>query len=458
MANFHTNNLVITANEEDMKKVLARIAMNLAANEEHTHFSIDEIAGLNTAKELYHVVAPVVDAYYIFAFSGAPVPEDVTANAAPGWTTPTSSEAGFLEQLQAMIQATERFNENAPEGLSVELIATEPVGRAMSDSADISLRRYGENWVLTIDYSTAWSSNCEDIDEFFMGLPTGNYGIAFYDADEYDGYRTISVLSGLHHGCDCVDETDDDYESENATIENSELKERKLNYAGISKSSVTDLAKLAKITATCGWTQFGWDDFEDGDYGDDDECDENADFVARCSDFERIPTTIWENPQESDLKEIDKLILSAVGSFPWCYDVCHGFSSQGTETAEHLFPGDAVTVVSDWSTPEYPGRVFFHVLDDQGTQLAIIESWIQLYGDWQRDLHSSAALACLLPHLTATVDELVPVSLRSKNVAEPKLSIRFDIEPIDFETLLTQTHALLEKDPEERTLSSKGKE
>lgn len=80
---------------------------------------------------------------------------------------------------------------------------------------------------------TAWSPNAEDIDVFFMGLPQGEYGVAFYDADEYDGYESISVFSGLHHGCATLHAAEGDCES--GTIEMDVLKARRDNYFEIEE-------------------------------------------------------------------------------------------------------------------------------------------------------------------------------------------------------------------------------
>ena len=53
MANFHTNYFVVAADEDNMCKILARMAMNLAANKEYTDFDLANIDGLNTARDLY---------------------------------------------------------------------------------------------------------------------------------------------------------------------------------------------------------------------------------------------------------------------------------------------------------------------------------------------------------------------------------------------------------------------
>ena len=452
MANFHENMLAIAANEENMCKVLVRMAMNLAANKEYTDFDMKDIAGLETAKELYYEVGPVIDSNYIFAFAGAPVPEGVAANATPGWTSSTSSEGGFMKQLQAMMLATEQFNENAPEGTSLGLTVTAPTGRGLSDSASVGFTRYGDNWLLTVNYSTAWSPNSEDLDVFCMGLPQGDYGIAFYDADEYDGYESVSVFSGLHHGCATMHAIEGNREWD--TIETGDLKSRKRDYSGISKSGIDDIAELAKIGATCSWSEWGWEDDDDDDYYDDYDSDDGDESVNL---WDR-PSINWANPKEKDLRKIDGIMFNAIGSFPWAHRIDGGFTPKGNEAAEHLFPGDVVSVVSDWTMAETPGKVVFKICDENGNVIGNMGSWMDLFEGWEERDSSSAALACILPHLRATVNELVPVSLRNKGVEGPNMSVRFDLEPINAEELIAETHALLEKDRKDRSLSSKGGE
>ena len=60
----------------------------------------------------------------------------------------------------------------------------------------------------------------------------------------------------------------------------------------------------------------------------------------------------------------------------------------------------------------------------------------------------------MLPHAKATVCELTPVSLRNTGVAGPNMSIRLDMEEVDFVKLREEVGALLEKPCTERALSS----
>ena len=69
MANFHENLLAIAADDENMCRVLARMAMNLDANKQYTDFDIENIDGLDSARDIYYEVGPAVEFNYIFAFA-----------------------------------------------------------------------------------------------------------------------------------------------------------------------------------------------------------------------------------------------------------------------------------------------------------------------------------------------------------------------------------------------------
>ena len=480
MANFHENVLAIAANEENMIKALFRMGTNLVANGVQGGFYLDEIAELDTAKDVYYEVAPALVPNFIYAFAGAPVPAGVSAGTTPGWKSPTSSEDGFKQQLQMLARITEQFNESGPEGASIELTVTGPTGQALGDTASLSFERYKKNWLFTIRYVTAWSSNAEDIDVFFMGLPQGEYGVAFYDADEYDGYETISVFSGLHHGCAVMHAAEGGCES--GTIEMDDLKTRRDNYSEVVKTGIVDLVELAKYGATTAWNEWGEDEedfdyeyyedededyeedegYENEDEGEDEGGEGNAD-AGTDGDYESIdflnrPPINWTNPEKKHLRKIDRIMFNLIGAFPWVCEIDSGFTPEGNEAAEHLFPGDVVAVSSEWVIGDNPEEVRFKVCDSNGAVIGVLWGWMNLVSDSRERGSSAAALACILPHLRVTVWDLMPVSLRNRGVHGPKLSVRFDLEPIAAEELIAQTHALLEKDLKDRTLSSKGGE
>ena len=444
MANFHTNYFVVAADEDNMCKVLARMAMNLAANKEYTEFDLANIDGLNTARDLYYQVGPAIDAWYIFAFAGAPIPEDVAAKHTPGWSSPTSSEGGFKLQLAAMMQATEKFNANAPEGVSIGLAATAPTARGLSDSASVSFTKYGENWVLTVMYDTAWSPNSEDLDTFFMGLPEGSYGVAFFDADEYDGYESISTFGGLHHGLAGMQDLDGD--GDFGVYDASDLKAQKRECSSVVKSEVDDIAKLARIAALSGWNQFGWDDEGDGDYG----------YGYYGSDGESVnlwdrPPVNWRNPTPGDVSKIIAAVVDVAAALPLIAGVGYGYTKEGNDAVEALLPGDVVSVSGEWNETDFSA---LKVSTTDGTQIGYVSGWIRVVEDYDINRIALGVLSLMLPHTRATVCELTPVSLRNTGAEGPNMSIRLDMEEVDFAKLREEVCAMVEKPCSERALSS----
>lgn len=102
MANYHTNDLAIAADTENMKKVLLNFAANLAANSEETGFDFHDILGLRSAEGMYRVIESALTCYYWLAFSGAPVDEDLSSDNSLGWESSTSSASGYASQVEAL--------------------------------------------------------------------------------------------------------------------------------------------------------------------------------------------------------------------------------------------------------------------------------------------------------------------------------------------------------------------
>lgn len=67
-------------------------------------------------------------------------------------------------------------------------------------------------------------------------------------------------------------------------------------------------------------------------------------------------------------------------------------------------------------------------------------------------------LACILPHVTISVNKVIPHEFRSATTSTTKLELRFDLEAVDAEALIGEVHELLSMDLDDRSLSSKGGE
>ena len=288
MANYHTNDLAIAADTENMKNVLLNFAANLAANSEETGFDFHDILGLRSAEGMYRVIESALTCYYWLAFSGAPVDEDLSSDNSLGWESSTSSASGYASQVEALERVFSSRFQDADFKFGVR-----PSGRPMSEEASVELSRYGDRWVIQLYYSTAWEPNSSDIDSFFLGLPEGEYGVAFLDADEYDGYETISVFSGVHHGRallhDAAEEGEDD------SIDSHELWELLKKGRAENRDEIDGLAHLAFNCAVSQWNDWGsWEEPYEDDYDDVDSWLEKL----------NAPLFNWDNPSEEEFEKI----------------------------------------------------------------------------------------------------------------------------------------------------------
>lgn len=436
MANFHTDRLVIAASDEDMQKVLRRFAQNLAANAETTHFNLDSIDGVVSVMDLWRVVRPEIDAYYWLSFAGAPIEREVADAGAEEWGAHQENRA----YLSSIATAFENLTPKTDNSVEVAF-SFAPTARPMSDTADVNIDSYGGNWVLTVSYSTAWEPNSNDLNLFFMGLPEGSYGVAFFDADEYDNFETVNTFCGLHHGRAGMRaaeiRTDD-------VINASELKERKPWLAHVSRSEVSDLAELAEIEAVCGWTS-GWEDDEDYGSGYDGSDYDGGDPLASWG-----YSINWNSPSGGDFDKIDKAILAVLGRFPWVVGST-GAAYEGRESnVERLVPGQQVKLVSDW-TSLYFSPCEIQTQDLEGHRLGNLDG---RGGGMELSDNARAALACILPHVHAFADKVEPLMTLDGRKRNSTVIVRLELTEESLEHIIDQARVLLSKASNQRSVSS----
>lgn len=214
MANFHSNVLAISASEQDMCKVLWRIAENLNENSGTTEFDISGMESTESARDLYRDVVRTIGSHYWLCFC----------------------ESSSVSPL--------------------------------SDSAAVGMIPTSLGYTLFISYSTAWESNDEDISAFFRSLPAGNYGVTLLDADEEDWYETINMFCGLHRGGKYLRNAKTVLEDD--MYEQADLLERHnaTDWDAIRESS--DLALVSQHIALAQWND--WHDEEGEDIEDENEC------------------------------------------------------------------------------------------------------------------------------------------------------------------------------------------
>ena len=431
MANYHTNDLAIAADTENMKKVLLNFAANLAANSEETGFDFHDILGLRSAEGMYQAIESALTCYYWLAFSGVPVDEDLSSDNSLGWESSTSSASGYASQVEALERVfSSRFQDA---GLK---FGVRPSGRPMSEEASVELSRYGDRWVIQLYYSTAWEPNSSDIDSFFLGLPEGEYGVAFLDADEYDGYETISVFSGVHHGRallhDAAEEGEDD------SIDSHELWELLKKGRAENRDEIDGLAHLAFNCAVSQWNDWGSceEPYED-DYDDVDSWLEKL----------NAPLFNWDKPNEDEFEKISDYVIGVLSTFPFECEVTGAKYLGRNQNIEHCISGSEVCLKSDWNSPyfKYAGIELF---DKEGRSLGNVGGYRNPSED------KRAVFACLLPHIRATVVNVETQSSRGDWRKQAHLDVRLELDPIDLPAVLEEMRSLLKLDPEKRSLSS----
>lgn len=431
MANYHTNDLAIAADTENMKKVLLNFAANLAANSEETGFDFHDILGLRSAEGMYRVIESALTCYYWLAFSGAPVDEDLSSDNSLGWESSTSSASGYASQVEALERVFSSRFQDADFKFGVR-----PSGRPMSEEASVELSRYGDRWVIQLYYSTAWEPNSSDIDSFFLGLPEGEYGVAFLDADEYDGYETISVFSGVHHGRallhDAAEEGEDD------SIDSHELWELLKKGRAENRDEIDGLAHLAFNCAVSQWNDWGsWEEPYEDDYDDTDSWLEKL----------NAPLFNWDNPNEDEFEKISDYVIGVLSTFPFECEVTGAKYLGRNQNIEHCISGSEVCLKSDWNSPyfKYAGIELF---DKEGRSLGNVGGYRNPSED------KRAVFACLLPHIRATVVNVETQSSRGDWRKQAHLDVRLELDPIDLPAVLEEMQSLLKLDPEKRSLSS----
>lgn len=431
MANYHTNDLAIAADTENMKKVLLNFAANLAANSEETGFDFHDILGLRSAEGMYRVIESALTCYYWLAFSGVPVDEDLSSDNSLGWESSTSSASGYASQVEALERVFSSRFQDADFKFGVR-----PSGRPMSEEASVELSRYGDRWVIQLYYSTAWEPNSSDIDSFFLGLPEGEYGVAFLDADEYDGYETISVFSGVHHGRallhDAAEEGEDD------SIDSHELWELLKKGRAENRDEIDGLAHLAFNCAVSQWNDWGsWEEPYEDDYDDTDSWLEKL----------NAPLFNWDNPNEDEFEKISDYVIGVLSAFPFECEVTGAKYLGRNQNIEHCISGSEVCLKSDWNSPyfKYAGIELF---DKEGRSLGNVGGYRNPSED------KRAVFACLLPHIRATVVNVETQSSRGDWRKQAHLDVRLELDSIDLPAVLEEMRSLLKLDPEKRSLSS----
>lgn len=407
MANFHTNLVVIAADDCDMAGVLGLCARNLAACPERTRFSCPNLGRYESAAALFRLLAGHLEGCCEVALSGVAARDP---------------EAGLG-----------------------------PEARPAGDSAAVRLDRYGAALVLSLRYETASGSGTEDLDGFFSLLDAGRYGVAALDADEADGYSTVSVLNGLHPGGGslrgCGQARVD------ALVDAAALEEDARRLSGVARDGMADLAELAYAVAVCRWPEYEsaqhatrmreyYDRLGEGEADAFDawyqerfpqEIDYEQAYDRRCgaaAGGRPAGRIDWASPEAADSPRALACLADAVALLPLHALLDYDHHEVNQEAIASVLAGDELVVTSVWGERGASPPVELVVSTPDGEELGHLGAAGELWSRFSWDLGTEdvvAAVACLLPHLTARADKVVPRDLKSRRTPHSTFIVRIDL-------------------------------
>ena len=469
--NFHSVQLVIAAEIDDMLKVLRHIADNLSAGGLE---GLDNPSGLieSTSPEPYfRMLRYPASNHYEYLFSGASVDKKQLHAmrdelVARGW------DDRFFDS-DVPLNAPRQVSVTAENGLTMTASFASRK-RLLSDSATLSMERYGNRYTLLISYDTAGELNIEDLDLFFLGLPKGEYGVALYDSDEYDNYLSVECSAGTHTGRHVL-EVSGKTPTDDIGLA-ADLYELAREYRTKRRSRMKSLGTLADAVAMSKWDHSSLADVLDEFEGDFDGWDEDYDemndpFSGQAFSFEGGDGGDIDGPygggsfnlDASDARAVLDVIACALPGFPKIFDTRSEFArAEGSKylerntTVDSLTPGDSLVLVSNWDL-KHSLAPEVKVFTVDGRAVGILSEpsiGMPAFGEEQMNI----ALACLVPHLRATVESVVPVFVRGNSAVHSLATVRVEINDTSLSSIVGEVHELLGKSPKNRSLSSTVKE
>ena len=450
MANFHANQLTIAAEEGCMLNVLRVMALNLASNSKETSYN-DLLESATSVRAAYKKIWHYIDDWYWLVFTPNPIGSDAwLAN------NPDNAQMELQKHPEYAALAQAAADLGLGKGGAAISVSVAPSGRPLSDSADVSMNRFGSTYVLNVRYETADKSNFKDVDTFFHMLPEGRYGVSFIDADEYDAYEGTCVLAGTHPGRDGFlglrGETANDIETTQLLADYA-----RANCAtDLSKND--DLAVVALTYAASVWPHynviFNSDDNKSSQKLIRTFRDE-INPVPHCSDHESFNQSRSASgsapsrmPNKTELMRLDACIVNLLTRFPFECEVTGQAYEGRNEKIEYLVPGAKLRLKSDWNSP-YFTYAGIKIFDTSGRRLA------NLGGYFNPTDEDRVAIACLLPHIKATAVDVSPLgSTLNFRRRIGQFQVHLEIEPIDIQAALEEVHQLLCEDPSDRVRSS----
>ena len=487
MANYHTNLFVVAASERDMLKVLRLCARNLLAYADETKLALEDLEGCESSAELYNQLRGSLEGWYYYALSGASAapahdadgPDADQGAGAVTWGVNVSSRAYLADGDDRIAN----YLSNLLGVPSSEIhVSTAPTARPLSDAAESRFDEYAGTFVLSMTYSTAWEPNSEDIDAFFTLLEPGDYGVAFLDADEGDAYTLVSAFSGLHHGgCGLKDiaspSVDEDRDAR-------DLQKDVEKCVQVRREDIHDLAELAYAVAVCRWPEYEsaqhsycTDDYyehcQDGEEGNFERWyEENfPDYINYEEEYEKLypgeakdgsidllakggrlsassieaKRVDWISPSKDDLAQIGRCLAYMVRLLPihvMLDDENHPVNQDAIASA---LAGDEVVITSTWLDSRSRAPVELVITTPDGVEYGRLGNghlWSMTDSGGEM-VNSSATIACLLPHLSARVDKVMPIALRSGSARHSIFIVRIELRDGSCDRIEEDARALL---------------
>lgn len=487
MANYHTNLFVVAASERDMLKVLRLCARNLLAYADETKLALEDLEGCESSAELYNQLRGSLEGWYYYALSGASAapahdadgPDADQGAGAVTWGVNVSSRAYLADGDDRIAN----YLSNLLGVPSSEIhVSTAPTARPLSDAAESRFDEYAGTFVLSMTYSTAWEPNSEDIDAFFTLLEPGDYGVAFLDADEGDAYTLVSAFSGLHHGgCGLKDiaspSVDEDRDAR-------DLQKDVEKCVQVRREDIHDLAELAYAVAVCRWPEYESaqhsycaDDYyehcQDGEEGNFERWyEENfPDYINYEEEYEKLypgeakdgsidllakggrlsassieaKRVDWISPSKGDLAQIGRCLAYMVRLLPihvMLDDENHPVNQDAIASA---LAGDEVVITSTWLDSRSRAPVELAITTPDGVEYGRLGNghlWSMTDSGGEM-VNSSATIACLLPHLSARVDKVMPIALRSGSARHSIFIVRIELRDGSCDRIEEDARALL---------------
>ena len=333
----------------------------------------------------------------------------------------------WLSIADSMKRASENYN-------MLCFLADEPDVRAESGEFERGMA-FGKPYVALI-MGLKWGPS-HQVAEFCNSLDSSKYGCATINGGEYMcamGDETAMIQWGeelaspFDGGLDCED----------FVAWSKEIKAQ-------TPVTLQDMA-LRQLFQEESANSFFWSLLDGGD-----EFGGNYDTDYEPWNTWDKPPVNWANPSTDDAKKIVSAVLDVAAGLPLIAGIGYGYTKEGNDAVEALLPGDVVSVSGEWNETDFSA---LKVSTTDGTQIGYVSGWIRVVEDYDINRIALGVLSLMLPHTRATVCELTPVSLRNTGAEGPNMSIRLDMEEVDFAKLREEVCAMVEKPCSERALSS----